>query len=526
MTKSLGLLAATALLLVSASRLSAQYDDNPALPPIPSVEAPLHIDVIYPTLEMTKPNVGRNFIFGTVGTGGATLTINGDDVSVASNGAFLGFLPMPRNGVYALVAEKGEERDTLVFSFAEPGEAPDSPPQVVNIFDNPELGIVTSGADTVASGSGIAYGAPTQWADREWFFPKGTRFPVLEHRGNHVRIDLAGETAWVEKEYVTVTSDVPKVAEAGLDLTLTEADYWTDLRVPVYYTPFKFDLQKNRIEMVFYNALSYDLEKQAGADTRQEPMHVVTNPPNSLVKRYEWKADLDKEKLYLTIDLRQSLWGFKAFYDESGGLVVRIRRPNAIDAEKPLRGMRIMVDAGHPPRGATGPTGLTEADANLAIALAMEKKLKERGASVVMTRRDSMPLFSGTDVSAELTARVDYAVQQNADILISVHNNGFSDGVNPFERNGTETYFYHTFAGDLAEDLLKEMVEVTGVPELGFKQRSLALARPTWMPAVLTESLYMMHPQQEAALKDPAFVDKLAEAHIRGLEKFVRDRRR
>jgi N-acetylmuramoyl-L-alanine amidase len=41
------------------------------------------------------------------------------------------------------------------------------------------------------------------------------------------------------------------------------------------------------------------------------------------------------------------------------------------------------------------------------------------------------------------------------------------------------------------------------------------------MPAVLTESLYLMFPQQEAALRDPAFLDRLAGAHIRGIERFL-----
>jgi N-acetylmuramoyl-L-alanine amidase len=45
------------------------------------------------------------------------------------------------------------------------------------------------------------------------------------------------------------------------------------------------------------------------------------------------------------------------------------------------------------------------------------------------------------------------------------------------------------------------------------------------MPSVLTESLYMMHPQQEQALRDRAFIDALAEAHVRALELFALNRR-
>lgn len=500
----------------------AQYTTSPLLPPIPSVEGPLDINLIYPTEEMSKPAVDRNFLFGSVGTGGATLTINGDTVPVAPNGAFLGFLPMPSNGIYALLAEKGEERDTLVFTFAPPAISTLPPKQVLDLKETPKRGVVTGGADTLATGSDIAYGAPTPTADRQWTFPNGAQFPVYERRGDHLRIDLAGETAWVEEKYVTISTDGPESAEAELELSLEEADRWVDVIVPVRYTPFRIDPQKNVIELTLYNVLSFDLEKSLDKDI---PSYAVVNAPNSLVAGYRWLADTAREVLYLTIDLRQSLWGFKAFYDQDGRLVLRVRRPKAIDGEKPLAGLRIMVDAGHPPRGANGPTGLTEAEANLAIALKLEEKLKKEGASVIMTRHDGSALVSETDPAPELAARVAMAVERNADLLVSVHNNGFSDGVDPFARNGTETYYFNPFAAELARTLHEEIVAVTGVPSLGFKQRSLALVRPTWMPAVLTEALYMMHPQQEAALRDPQFIDRLAEAHLRGIVRYVETHR-
>ena len=502
----------------------AQYGNNPTLPPIPSVSGPLGIRIVYPTVEMIKPNVKNNFIFGTIGTGAAALSINGKKVPVAPNGAFLGFLPVPRDGVYTLIAAKGEEQDTLVYTYAKPAERAAGTKQVRNVLETPELGVVTGGADTLATGSGIAYGAKTPTADREWFFPKGARFPVLEQRGRHLRIDLAGKTAWVEKRFVTVSSEVPKTAEAGLNLEFEEYDRWTDVKIPVDYAPFRINPQEKNIRLTFYNTLAFELEKKFDTQKGKEARFTVSNTPNSIVAGYNWRAQKDKEVLSLTIDLRKSLWGFKAFYDESGQLVLRVRRPKALNPQNPLSGMRIMVDAGHPPRGATGPTGLTEADANLSIALALEKKLKERGARVIMTRRDSLPLLTDTNITMELFARVDLAVKEHADILVSVHNNGFPDGVNPFKRNGTETYYYHAFSAELARTLHKEILKATGVPSLGHKQRSLSLIRPTWMPAVLTEALYMMHPQQEAALRNPDFIDRLAEAHIKGIERFVQEK--
>ena len=513
------LIVASLLLCVYGSSLFAQYESNSSLPSIPTVEDSVDITLIYPEVDMNKPNVKSNFVFGSVGTGDAVLTINGKSVPVAPNGAFLGFIKMPRNGKYQLIASRGDERDTLNYTFSTP--EPSSSSKVVrNLHQEPILGIVTRGADTLASGSGIAYGAPTKWADRQWFFPVGARFPVYERNGNHLRIDLGGKTAWVERKYVTTRSVKPEVSEVGLDINLSEADQWVDLNMQVDYAPFKINPKKRSITLTFYNLLSFELEKEMKG--RSKASYAVANLPNSLIDGYTWTGKGDKAVISVTIDLRQSLWGFKTFYNESGDLVLRVRRPNAIDSENPLRGLTVMVDAGHPPRGATGPTGLTEADANLAIALVLEKQLKAEGAQVVMTRRDQDPLLTDTNVTMELEARVNYAVLNNVDILVSVHNNGFADGVNPWKKNGTETFYYHPFAENLARTLHEEIHKVTGVPPLGHKQRSLSLARPTWMPAVLTESLYMMHPQQEQALRDPEFLEKLAQAHVKGIKRFVK----
>jgi N-acetylmuramoyl-L-alanine amidase len=44
------------------------------------------------------------------------------------------------------------------------------------------------------------------------------------------------------------------------------------------------------------------------------------------------------------------------------------------------------------------------------------------------------------------------------------------------------------------------------------------------MPTALTESLFMPIPEQEAALRNPEFVERLADAHVRGIEAFLRER--
>jgi N-acetylmuramoyl-L-alanine amidase len=75
-----------------------------ALPPVPRADGPLRIDVVYPGENAQLTAADSNFVFGNVGTGEATLTINGAPVRVAPNGAWLAFVPVPADGVYNLSA--------------------------------------------------------------------------------------------------------------------------------------------------------------------------------------------------------------------------------------------------------------------------------------------------------------------------------------------------------------------------------------------------------------------------------------
>jgi N-acetylmuramoyl-L-alanine amidase len=127
-----------------------------------------------------------------------------------------------------------------------------------------------------------------------------------------------------------------------------------------------------------------------------------------------------------------------------------------------------------------------------------------------------------TEAPLSLPARTNMAIEANADLLISVHNNAFPDGVNPFVNNGTSVYYNHPQSLDLARSLLRSLLDELGLRDLGVGRGDLALVRPTWMPAVLTETMYMLVPQQEAALRDPSVQERIARAHRRGIEEFLR----
>jgi N-acetylmuramoyl-L-alanine amidase len=150
------------------------------------------------------------------------------------------------------------------------------------------------------------------------------------------------------------------------------------------------------------------------------------------------------------------------------------------------------------------------------VSLELRRLLAEAGADVIMTRT--------TDVPVELYPRVRLADSVNADLLVSIHNNALPDGVNPFSNNGTSVFYNHPRSVPLAMAVQRALVHQLGLRDLGVGRGDLALVRPTWMPAILTEGLFMMLPDQEAALRSPEGQRLYAMGVFEGIREFFRER--
>jgi N-acetylmuramoyl-L-alanine amidase len=497
------------------------YEARGALPPIPRVDGPLAIHVRHPTMDDPRPPVDSTFVFGSVGTDEAQLAIDGVPVPVAPNGAFLAFLPVPADGAYHLVARRGSDSTTAVASF-KPAMAPTAPPtrpdsateagttpaaarpavSTSGAFPQP-LGARTLTADTLATGSDVAVGRPTPTGTYRWFLPRGARLTAVARRGDMVQVRLDSvTTAWFPDTAVALGSPATDSAAAPLGRVTARRDSaWVDVRIPARGAPFLVLDSAREWTVRVYGATSTDSSAATVGDAMLADIRPTVTEPGAVD---------------LTLSFARRPWGYKAFYEADGTLVVRLRRAPRIDPAHPLAGIRIVIDPGHPPAGAIGPTGLTEAEANLALALPLADQLRAAGAVVMLTRT--------TNTAVALAARPAMAVAWNADLLVSVHNNAFAEGQNPFTGNGTSAYWYHPWSAALAEALDREIVGVTGIRDLGAHQGNLALVRATWMPSALTESLFMMVPEQEAALRDPGFLSRLAAAHVRGIESYLRAR--
>jgi N-acetylmuramoyl-L-alanine amidase len=287
-------------------------------------------------------------------------------------------------------------------------------------------------------------------------------------------------------------------------VALTARPGYATLRIPVSERlPFRVFEGERTLAIRFYGAAGDVNFMRYGAT-------------DSLVRRLSWDQTASDE-VTLTLELSRPVWGYRTRWD-GNDLLFDVRRPPVISGGRPLAGRLIAVDPGHPPGGATGPTGFREAEANLAVALELRRLLESAGARVLMTRT--------ADTSLDLWPRVAIAERADADVLLSIHNNALPDGVDPFAHNGTSVYYNHPRSIPLARDIQSELLAGLGLRDLGIGRGDFALVRGTWMPAVLTEGLFMMLPDQEAALRSPRGQRLYARAVFEGLRRFLGERAR
>ncbi len=586
------------------------------IPPIPVVTGPIDLYVEYPDSLQPIAVADTNFIFGTAGTGDATLIIDGQFVPLEPNGAFLAWLPVPAatsgdTARYRLTARRGQEVDTLSHPVllppvpyeGEPGAAwvdsasvpvpeerwalPDemliltfrAAPGMeawlqaragrIRVPETARPGryrvampaaefhaaactadgcdwlgetvplaaslLVTAGADTASFGfdyplrlldplrlpvvelreeadsingtNGIVVGRPWRYGPFRWRFPVGTRAEVDGRENDRVRLRLAPDLhAWVaEEDTEPVPADTPPPRSRVGDLRFQVTADRVELRFPLAAAlPLQVEEPDDRtVQLTLFGAAGNTDRVALGAGSRA-------------VEDVRW-MQLPGDRYRLTVRLFEPVWGYRTAYRKLPGdrveLALEIRRMPHIDAANPLAGRRVAIDPGHPGAGATGPTGLYEGDANLALGLILERLLREAGAAPILIRRDTLPVG--------LYERTAAAVEADAELFISIHNNALPDGVQPIGREGTSTYYHHSHSRLLARAVHEGMLRAIRLRDLGVYWGDLAVTRMTWMPSILTEGAFMMIPSHEAALRDPGFQDLYARGLLDGIREFL-----
>lgn len=364
---------------------------------------------------------------------------------------------------------------------------------IVTQFDDDTAG--TGETDSITVGRAVPGGT------YNWFFPTGTRGAVTGRVNADLRIRLSPQSeAWVPvADGQSLPAGIPPPHAVVGSVTLTPADDRVILRIPVTErVPFQVVESETTLTLRLYSATGDVDWMRYGSDP--------------LVDRLSW-GQPEREEVTLTVNLTAPVWGYRTLWSRND-LLLEIRRPPPIVANSPFRGRTIAVDPGHPPLGATGPTGLREADANLGVALQLRQMLEAAGARVVMTRT--------SDTAVELWPRLALVDSAGAELLVSIHNNALPDGVNPFTNNGTSVFYNQPRSVPLAREIQRSLVRRLGLPDLGISRGDLAMVRPTWMPAVLCEGMFLIMPDQENALRSVRGQRLYARGVFEGIGRFLR----
>lgn len=216
----------------------------------------------------------------------------------------------------------------------------------------------------------------------------------------------------------------------------------------------------------------------------------------------------------------------------------------------------VVIDPGHggPRPGTIGKSGLQEKEVNLAVALALQKLLKEQaGLDAVLTRE--------SDIDVPLDDRTVIANQKRADLFISIHSNAHRDR----KRGGVETFYLNISpdpsvielaaaenatstknigemktilqkivqnskiqeSRDLAERIQKNLVkslsrDLPTIKGLGVKGGPFWVLIGGEMPSVLVEISHLSNAKEEAKLKTRRYRELAAQGIYEGIMDYIR----
>lgn len=193
-----------------------------------------------------------------------------------------------------------------------------------------------------------------------------------------------------------------------------------------------------------------------------------------------------------------TLWGHVVQYtDNSIQIICKYRPTLSDDASHPLAGVTIALDAGHGSKdpGALGIsqlTGPTERDINRATAEAVKKQLEAMGATVLLPAE--------LDLNSRFNERMQPAIDNRADLFISIHCNATTANADGTKPQGTEVYYYESIGKQLGDNLLPAMLAHTGRANRGVKYYAFRVTLNSLAPSVLMEMGFMTNPSDYDSL--------------------------
>ena len=211
------------------------------------------------------------------------------------------------------------------------------------------------------------------------------------------------------------------------------------------------------------------------------------------------------------------------------------------------RDVMITLDAGHGGKEigtshvyADG-TVMLEKDVNLRVMLRVRDLLQQAGFQVTATRTKDTQVNSEGKLSGDLQARVDVANNTGSDILVSIHFNGISDP----NIKGTYVFWDPDRPFSDRSKTLAELVDASlakSIKDAGYtavdhgatrdtsvlggdhyyllSPKTDAVARPSNMPGIIGEGLFLTNEDDANAVRKDAIVEAVARGYTEGIKAY------
>ncbi|MBQ9609273.1 MAG: N-acetylmuramoyl-L-alanine amidase CwlD [Lachnospiraceae bacterium] len=191
-------------------------------------------------------------------------------------------------------------------------------------------------------------------------------------------------------------------------------------------------------------------------------------------------------------------------------------------AEETKDELVIVVDAGHGGNdpGKVSANGIMEKDVNLAIAIKLKNELEAKGAKVILIRDSdtNLAMEGATNKKiSDLNQRMAIVNDENADLLISIHQNSYTDK----NVKGAQVFYGASEESELLakeiQGCIREYVD-TDNNRKAKSGKDYYILRKSACPSVIIECGFLSNPNETAKLIDERYQQKLAEGIAKAVE--------
>jgi N-acetylmuramoyl-L-alanine amidase len=213
-------------------------------------------------------------------------------------------------------------------------------------------------------------------------------------------------------------------------------------------------------------------------------------------------------------------------------LLIRSRQQNVHSTptatpHQASKGPVIVIDPGHGgyDPGKVSSDGVNEKDINLQIACLLKENLEERGYQVYLTRNSDISLGdagASNKKMSDLMERIACAASSSANLLLSIHQNSFSDPT----VHGAQVFYYTSSnegktLAELIQSNLKNMVDPENTREAKGNSEYVILAQSP-CTSLIVECGFLSCPDEASRLTTDSYQEAIVTAIADSLDEYYK----